>query len=1232
MESPVASSPYDPRNATKYPFYTSVFLPPTTSSSSSTLSSTFMLGVVPLCVAYNVGEAVPLSVFPKDIVQRLGTSRGGGVVYSTSVVREAYVSLGSMSVAVPGPTMGTAAALLNSLQALDVLPRNITRIPVTSGINVFTNFTTEDDIAMYVKRVNMSMGIVSRFTAMHYHLPCMHTRAHNPQGYDAVIPPILNANSIDTYDVDPATVTVGVDTPDELSYPLVGPLVLSVSQAMSCANPTQSSSLAMLDYALLSSDYDDLLTQFGCLPLDTLTSNTVLYQAMLHLCSQKTTFSIQGEDDFGSMITTFVNARFEGLSEFAHYDISDSDAASENVRLGKAILGITERRIPTSTLSLRPSLQAIPLVAFGVSVAINLHGDYSVSLTIPRCFLPAILNGTVRRWNHPTLEEWNPGIHLPDAAISIVVPINDSGMVEIITGGIKSLELQCLGAAVSLTSATAKWPFDNAIHIDATSEGILASYVITHINTMTFLMSSTAKSWQFGVTTIVDEVTESEVTPSVDIMRSTMTLATFNTDTLTIQITQTDRTYCFVGTIYAVYDRNGSSDICNNLSSALFMLEWILSDSDAIDSIVEKGLTPLPSRISRQSVHKLHTESMCGGKHVFPQPPEPEDTTPITIGVSIGVIMLAILAVGGVIGYRKYSMAKAIRYAPKDNTKPFGIAVLSIKREADMWIKHPVQMGSAVARYYQIVREVMKRHAVHEVKLIGNAMIVASIEAEVGDFASDVVRSVQAEDWGRILPSVDLKKNRVNRAEQSMSCSTRSGASSQASHSNPASPYSRRPRDNEVVTISNSTSCSRSRSLSRQNSSARSRVVDTFDYTRLQVGAGVHFSSGTILYNATTNVYDYGGPIIDHAALLADSSQGGQVLVSSNIAPLLRGTTRLYHQREDSRGKKVELLQYTAPGDTETEFQAPDENSSNTDNGVLAALEQKNAGVTKKTITVVTAICRNVDKAQAVMEPAEFSKYYAQFVGDMYRLVDTLKGHIESYCGGCFVISLNARQPSPRHHVKAFTVLAKGILSLCGTDNGDGSASSQHQDVSIGISSGKATVGTFGDSTPWSHTSTVGHVASASYTLAQLCTSHMSCRGDIKILTTHHEITDIQTAVQYQYIDIVQGNVSLRPVGIVAVMKFIEEGESDEWMYQLESSEAADPYAALNNVYESLMNNTNDKAEMLNDEVLSSALRHLGHAGRVSLVRFVTALQETGVPLGKQITNTPSVIPIVLSK
>ena len=113
-----------------------------------------------------------------------------------------------------------------------------------------------------------------------------------------------------------------------------------------------------------------------------------------------------------------------GIQDFINntVDFAASDAAMKESEMAKVKQGVV----------------LLPMTAGEIVLAYNLKGVKELKL--PRDVYPEIFAGNITKWNDPKIVAANPGVKLPDEAITVVVRSDSSGTTYVFTGHLAEID------------------------------------------------------------------------------------------------------------------------------------------------------------------------------------------------------------------------------------------------------------------------------------------------------------------------------------------------------------------------------------------------------------------------------------------------------------------------------------------------------------------------------------------------------------------------------------------------------------------------------------------------------------------------------------------------------------------------------------------------------------------------------------------------------------------------
>ena len=553
-------------------------------------------------------------------------------------------------------------------------------------------------------------------------------------------------------------------------------------------------------------------------------------------------------------------------------------------------------------------------------------------------------------------------------------------------------------------------------------------------------------------------------------------------------------------------------------------------------------------------------------------------------GIVVAVCMA--LALAGLLAWklrRRFEVAAA----PKDASKPFCIVFVSLKHESLLWEQLPHVMPATMERAAALLRQHATMHDCYMVKRIGaSTMIAARGSREALEFAASIRGPLNDPSW--TLFAIEQQAARATRTQRKVTQSGMSTGSVNSEERSSGVPEkaaaeqhgvrSAKHERSSVSVQSEERSSGVPEKSSQRSPSEASRESNILQRVGISFSVGVHFGAGNIEYDASRNAYDYSGPVVDGGALVVDAACGGQTLVSAACGcgsfsdPNFADFTSVR-----IRKKTVALKQFNAPGQPVVVFErAADADVEAHTDSLAAQLEKHACGVTLKTVTVLEALCPQLQNAASADsdELHECSRTLQSQVKRIEELVEREKGHLQSLDGGRLTVTFNAARPAAQAAMHAFSV-ASSLQCEEGLCLGD---------IACGISSSKALVGNVQN-----REIVVGRPVSDASHLAQLCKTYTD--EGIHVLTTDGALGEVELFATVQFIDLIKMPDSAKISGLVAIMG-MKSQEDNEWMYELESSQLNNPFRVSNAIYKKLLAGSTPDSPEVRDLVAALLLEH----------------------------------------
>eukprot|EP00668_Euglena_longa_P028203 GGOE01035359.1.p1 GENE.GGOE01035359.1~~GGOE01035359.1.p1 ORF type:complete len:1250 (-),score=442.07 GGOE01035359.1:1200-4472(-) len=200
---------------------------------------------------------------------------------------------------------------------------------------------------------------------------------------------------------------------------------------------------------------------------------------------------------------------------------------------------------------------------------------------------------------------------------------------------------------------------------------------------------------------------------------------------------------------------------------------------------------------------------------------------PWYIGVAVGTVGGVILF--GVLGWWLSCRGRRDNAtAPKDPDEPFCILFTDIQSSTNLWANIPDVMANALHVHHELIRRLILKHKLYEVKTIGDSFMCATRSpAKAVEFALHLQRELFEYDWG--TKAIDTAYFLQQHDEKGMWSGSHAG------------------------------------------------------WNGLRVRIGIHFGHGDITLDPVSHGYDYYGTVVNTAARIESVCHGGQIGVSQEV-------------------------------------------------------------------------------------------------------------------------------------------------------------------------------------------------------------------------------------------------------------------------------------------------------------------------------------------------------------
>eukprot|EP00667_Euglena_gracilis_P001002 EG_transcript_1001 len=208
-----------------------------------------------------------------------------------------------------------------------------------------------------------------------------------------------------------------------------------------------------------------------------------------------------------------------------------------------------------------------------------------------------------------------------------------------------------------------------------------------------------------------------------------------------------------------------------------------------------------------------------------------ESPTPVWVaGVGGGVGAGVLIVAACLVWYASTHGKRNNSAAPKDPFHAFCIVFTDIQGSTTLWASVPDVMAVALDTHHALVRRLIAKYSLYEVKTIGDSFMCATQSpAQAVQFALALQEEFVQHDWGT---------NHIDRAYADLICSD-----------------------------TNDPGC----------------------WNGLRIRAGIHYGHGDIKLDPTSKGYDYYGTVVNTAARIESVCHGGQTGVSAAVFEALGG-------------------------------------------------------------------------------------------------------------------------------------------------------------------------------------------------------------------------------------------------------------------------------------------------------------------------------------------------------
>jgi ABC-type branched-subunit amino acid transport system substrate-binding protein/class 3 adenylate cyclase len=586
--------------------------------------------------------------------------------------------------------------------------------------------------------------------------------------------------------------------------------------------------------------------------------------------------------------------------------------------------------------------------------------------------------------------------------------------------------------------------------------------------------------------------------------------------------------------------------------------------------------------------------SKCFVEYSLPTTPEKSYAGIIAAAVVVPVVLIVAI----VVGIYQYSRYRKVRYAPKEaagaadgaGTK-FCSMFVSLKNETMLWEQKGEHMPEVMKSYRQLVEDLAEENQCYVAKSIGGAILVVATEpGYILSCASEVAKGLAKE----------LKVFKAMAPDENVNPALKKGEGSEGG-SNVQSIRSR----GSVRSRKSTRSASSNRSLAVFSNHARGAPAE------FAFSIGCNYDRGFITYVSDRHAYDYSGPSVDGAAVISDKTQGHQILVAQGLGPSVatdfdESCFIEFCTTVVTAGKDTLLYQLNPPGLKERTFKVLKHGEGHVDS-IASVLEQQSTGVTKRKVTVVSVHFPKLERKCADLSPQAFAPEYESHMKQLNEIVDHEKGHIQWVSGSCVQISFNAAKPCPNQVQRAVTAVEMMKEEM-------------DKDITAGIAAEVSMVGSFTVG-GWAHQALMSKAGETSQLLQRLtsryagthCLAHSGIHDELSLCTIE------------EFVDFFRLPNSVKNRILISVHSLKQEGDADEWMYEMEKQNETNVFNGTNEVYQQLLN-WNGPLPSEDHDLFKWAAETKSSDSAVSSKRTGLAAVHKVLELALQETNAPEAV------
>jgi class 3 adenylate cyclase len=195
--------------------------------------------------------------------------------------------------------------------------------------------------------------------------------------------------------------------------------------------------------------------------------------------------------------------------------------------------------------------------------------------------------------------------------------------------------------------------------------------------------------------------------------------------------------------------------------------------------------------------------------------------------------------------------------APRNEEAPIAFIFTDIEKSTKLWSRSHVLMSRLMDIHNKVIRTVIQKHEMYEVKTVGDAFLIAgTCPAKALRCAFDIQLGLYEAKWD--APELDALYTKWRAAEA-------------------------RQAENEGDSSFSESATTLVETKSAKSMGEASIVIANKQWNGLRVRIGLHFGESEVMFDQVTKGYDYRGAAIAVAARVEAAAHGGQVLATHSM-------------------------------------------------------------------------------------------------------------------------------------------------------------------------------------------------------------------------------------------------------------------------------------------------------------------------------------------------------------